>query len=174
MPHKDKGKKEPGKGLKINKRQKSNFKKFQEGFRSKFGIKKKALSLAFVICIWMCCSGIAVAQDATLPGKITVAWNTNTEQDLAGYKIYVGTASKGYDKVIDVGNKTYFTVDDLKVGDRYYLAVTAYDTSNNESGFSNELTSVPKDGDPPSNPTGLIEVESLNIKANTVNIIENG
>ena len=36
-----KDKKEPGTGLKVTKKQKKNFKKFQEGFRSKLGIIKK-------------------------------------------------------------------------------------------------------------------------------------
>lgn len=39
--HKKKAKKEPGTGLKVTKRQKDNFKKFQEGFKSKLGILKK-------------------------------------------------------------------------------------------------------------------------------------
>lgn len=75
--------------------------------------------------------------------------------DLAGYKVYVGTSSRNYSQVYDTGTlDTTFT---LQLTDGYYcFAVTAYDTSGNESDYSNEVcqefyTVVP-DTTPPSPP----------------------
>jgi len=68
---------------------------------------------------------------------VSVSWNANTEPDLAGYKLYYGSSSRSYDKSITVGNKTSYTVTGLSAG-KYYFSVTAYDTSSNESSFSDE------------------------------------
>ena len=42
---------------------------------------------------------------------VTLAWDANTEPDLAGYKIHYGTASRDYSHSIDVGNVTEYTLD---------------------------------------------------------------
>ncbi len=36
--------------------------------------------------------------------QIRIAWDPNTESDLAGYKVYYGTTSRNYGTPIDVGN----------------------------------------------------------------------
>lgn len=71
--------------------------------------------------------------------EVRLAWNANTEPDLAGYKIHYGTASGNYTTTIDVGNITTCTVPGLADGTRYYFAATAYDTSANDSCYSNEV-----------------------------------
>ena len=38
-----------------------------------------------------------------------------------------------------MGNATTYTATGLTSGTRYYFVVTAYDTANNESSFSNEV-----------------------------------
>lgn len=60
-------------------------------------------------------------------------------QDLAGYKLYYGTSSGNYTMSHDVGNQTSYTLQGLENGQTYYIAVTAYDTSGNESTFSAEV-----------------------------------
>jgi len=64
--------------------------------------------------------------------------------DLAGYKVYYGTTSGTYDHSIDVGNVTTYTLTGLAQGQTYYIAAKAYDTSNNQSDYSNEISGVPK------------------------------
>lgn len=68
-------------------------------------------------------------------------WTPNTEQNLAGYKLYYGTVAGEYPHVKDVpvslppavdGNM-YTTVDGLMIGETYYSVITAYDTDNLES-----------------------------------------
>jgi hypothetical protein len=81
---------------------------------------------------------------------VTLAWDANTEPDLAGYKLYyktdtagppyTGTGATEGGSPIDVSNVTQFTVHGLANGVTYYFVVTAYDDENNESGYSNEVS----------------------------------
>ncbi len=80
--------------------------------------------------------------------QIKLAWDPNTEPYLAGYKIYWGNGSKSYGSPIDVGNVTQYTLTGLTAGNTYFIAVTAYGLSNNESGSSNEVSGVAKDPSP--------------------------
>jgi hypothetical protein len=74
-------------------------------------------------------------------GDVTLVWDANTETDLAGYKVYYGTVSRTYGTPIVIGTQTTYTVTGLAPG-TYYFAVTAYNTSSLESGFSNEVTAT--------------------------------
>jgi uncharacterized repeat protein (TIGR02059 family) len=77
---------------------------------------------------------------APTSGNATVSWNANTEPDLAGYRIYYGTSPGVYGAPIDVGNVLSYTISGLTTGITYYFAVAAYDTSNNESAKSTEVS----------------------------------
>jgi len=68
-----------------------------------------------------------------------LAWDPNAESNLAGYKVYVGTASSVYGTPVDVGLVTTFEVINLTKGQTYYFAVTAYNSAG-ESGDSNEVS----------------------------------
>jgi hypothetical protein len=70
---------------------------------------------------------------------VKMSWQANTESDLAGYKVYYGTASGTYQNVVDVGNFATAEVDGLTKDATYYFALTAYNTSGNESGYSEEV-----------------------------------
>jgi hypothetical protein len=72
----------------------------------------------------------------------TVSWNANTEKDLAGYRVYVGTRSGVYTFAgpFEVTNGTSFTVPNLPIGTTYFFAVTAFDKAGNESTKSNEVS----------------------------------
>jgi len=72
---------------------------------------------------------------------LDLAWDANTEPDLAGYRLYYGTASGEYVDSIYVGNITTYRLDGLLEGVMYYIAVTAYDVYGNESDFSDEVSS---------------------------------
>jgi fibronectin type 3 domain-containing protein len=74
--------------------------------------------------------------------QVTLAWDPNTEPQLAGYKVYFGTSTGVYTTTIDVQNVTTYTVTGLAPGQTYYFAVTAYDGSGDESGFSNEVSAA--------------------------------
>lgn len=70
----------------------------------------------------------------------TLSWAPNTDSDLAGYRVYMGTSSGTYGTPVDVGNVTSYTAGNLKAGTTYYFAVTAYDQSWNESVYSSEVS----------------------------------
>lgn len=94
-----------------------------------------------------------LASPVLAAGKAVLDWDANTEPDLAGYKVYFGTASKTYGAPIDVGKVTTKTIEPLADG-TYFFAVTAYDTSGNESLFSDEVSKT-IDSTPPAKPNGL-------------------
>ncbi len=71
--------------------------------------------------------------------QVTLVWDPNTESNLAGYRLYVGTASGAYERWIDAGLTTTCTVPGLLSGHAYYFAATAYNTSGAESAKSNEV-----------------------------------
>src|SRR3989344_7120998 len=103
-----------------------------------------------------------------LAGSATVSWSANTESDLSGYKIYYGTSPRtgtdpktcglcGYSNSVNTGNVTAYTFSNLTDGSTYYFSITAYDTSNNESAFSSQVSKIlpAPDTTPPSTPTNL-------------------
>ncbi len=65
-----------------------------------------------------------------------MSWNSNSEQDLQGYRIYYGTSPGSLLFMLDVGNVVTGTVTGLTDGATYYFSLTAYDGSGNESNFS--------------------------------------
>ncbi len=109
-------------------------------FPRKIGSMSRKVSLLTLLAFALLLSPM-VAYGAT----VTLAWNANTETDLAGYKIYYGTVSRirsatTIPSSIDVGNITQsIRLTDLDEDDTYYLAATAYDQDNNESAYSVEL-----------------------------------
>ncbi len=95
----------------------------------------------FPALVWLLASNVSA-------GSVVVSWSPNTEDDLAGYKVYYGTSSRQYDREVFVGNETSVRITGLRPSKRYYFAVTAFDFSGNESAFSEEVsTVVPEGGD---------------------------
>ncbi|MBN2094282.1 MAG: peptidoglycan-binding protein [Candidatus Zambryskibacteria bacterium] len=113
--------------------------------------------------------GFIILSPQAFAGSATLSWFANSEPDLAGYKIYYGTSHRagscpagGYSNVADVGKVNTYNFNNLTDGLTYYFSLTAYDTSNNESCFSTEVSknisiAVPS-GDTinPSIPTNLL------------------
>lgn len=75
-------------------------------------------------------------------GAATLNWLANAEPDLAGYKIYRGTASGSYGSPVAVlgSTVTSHTLSALQSGTTYFFVITAYDTAGNESSYSNEVS----------------------------------
>ena len=88
--------------------------------------------------------------------EVTLAWDANTESDLAGYMLYYKTGSSGepYDGTgIDQGDSGInilldnlattdspsFSLTGLQGNTFYYFVLTAVDSSGNESGYSTEV-----------------------------------
>lgn len=73
---------------------------------------------------------------------ITVAWDANSETNIAGYRLYYGTSSRVYPTVLDVGKTTMASISNLVSSGQYYIVATAYTTSGLESDYSSELTAL--------------------------------
>ena len=97
-------------------------------------------------------------------GSINLAWDAVNDPRVSGYKVYYGTSSRNYTGQIDVGNATTRTVSNLIDGATYYFAVTVYDASRVESGYSNEVVGtvpgVAPDTTPPTAPGSLAATPS--------------
>ncbi len=93
--------------------------------------------LAFILCVQ---PAHAILQDCT------ITWTPNSEADLAGYKVYVAPTAQGYTKgspaltVPKTQTVARCHALNLPSPSTYFFAVTAFDTSGNESAFSNEMS----------------------------------
>jgi len=84
----------------------------------------------------------------TVDNTATLDWSvpqTNADgsalSDLAGFRIYYGTASGNYTQTVTVSDAATltYTIQNLSAG-TYYMVVKAFDTSNNESTASVEVS----------------------------------
>jgi hypothetical protein len=91
--------------------------------------------------------------------SVTLTWDANAEPDIAGYKVYWGTASGVYDHFNDV-SQTTASVPDLAVGLRYYFAVTAYNEAGLESGYSEEISAIVPSPDSTPVPQYLLNIST--------------
>lgn len=86
--------------------------------------------------------------------KVYLTWQGNTENDIAGYKIYYGNARgvyngtramEGFSPIqVPVSGlreplNPRFELSGLKVNELYYITITAYDRSGQESPFAREV-----------------------------------
>ncbi len=84
-------------------------------------------------------NGFSFAVSGSNREQVTLAWDPNTESDLAGYKLYYGTKIGTYEKVLDVGKVTTHTVSGLDPDLTYYFSASAYNTSGQESELATEI-----------------------------------
>ena len=114
------------------------------------------LGFEIVVCII-----IGLIASNAMAAQATLAWDPNTESNLAGYRVHYGTVSRSYAFSLDVRKVTICSVAGLTEGQTYYFAVSAYDTSGNESGFSNEVLYTPAPGSQP--PPGADQTSNYSI-----------
>ncbi|MDD5011594.1 MAG: carbohydrate-binding protein [Phycisphaerae bacterium] len=79
---------------------------------------------------------------------VSLDWNDNSEEDLAGYSIYRSTTSgSGYTKLnTPLLTDSNYTDNAVTNNTTYYYIVTATDTNSNESDYSNEVSAYPSAG----------------------------
>jgi hypothetical protein len=88
--------------------------------------------LALVAGLW--CARVSAQSTATL------AWDSDTDSTVAGYRVYSGTESGVYTEMDDVGNTTAASMSGLQPGVTYYVTIAAYDSTGDESPPSGEVT----------------------------------
>lgn len=90
------------------------------------------MTILILISLWETAYGLELQWTAP-----TTSADGSALVDLQGYKVYWGIASGKYTTSIDVGNVTKKEMPNIE-GVIYYTT-SAYDTSGNESGYSNEV-----------------------------------
>jgi hypothetical protein len=88
--------------------------------------KIRSSFIGAVACLLLSASVASAAQ-------ITVAWNANTESNIAGYIVEYGTASAPFSLSANVGNVTSWTFTSATPGVTYGFRVLAYNTSGERS-----------------------------------------
>lgn len=85
----------------------------------------------------------AMAVAASAPKVIDLTWDDpNPESDVVGYKVYLGSESGVYNQTLDTGNSSQVSFTNLTPGEKYYVAVTAYNVSGVESDKSAEFAFI--------------------------------
>lgn len=79
-------------------------------------------------------------------GEIELIWKANQEADLSGYRVYFRTENGAYN-IVDLGQKkNHLVIPGVENNRTYELAVSAIDSSRNESDRSEDFVVVPKSG----------------------------
>jgi hypothetical protein len=104
--------------------------------------------LIFLLLFW---SAVLLKYSVIASQSVTLGWDSSSDPDVAGYNVYYGTVSHQYTSEVLVGNETSVVIGGLVEGVTYYFAATTYLTSDQESGFSDEVPyTVPTaTGNPP-------------------------
>ncbi|MBE0433011.1 hypothetical protein IBX73_06035, partial [candidate division WOR-3 bacterium] len=99
-----------------------------------------------------------VAAYDSLNHRVSLIWDSGTEPDLWLYRIYRSDTSGSYTLPYDsvYAPDTMFFDFTISSGMTYYYVVSAVDTNNNESVFSNEDSVTIPDTLPPSPPANLV------------------
>ncbi|MFC1563512.1 kelch repeat-containing protein [candidate division KSB1 bacterium] len=95
------------------------------------------------------------------PDNVLLEWDQNTEADLLKYTIYRSitpgfSPAPGDSLYTAASTDSAFTDTSAAVGITYYYRISASDSLNQESSFSNEASATPFDPLPPAAPTNLI------------------
>jgi hypothetical protein len=133
---------------------------FNRATRKRYGLLLAMITLATSVTFSSCASqgsaasgsGSGNALTGNLPGSptpsntpgahdVTLNWNPSSSSGVLGYNVYRGTGSGGpYTKLNRfVLPTTSYTDNAVDPGQTYYYVVTATNSGNEESAFSNEI-----------------------------------
>lgn len=78
---------------------------------------------------------------SSMAKEVKLTWDSNSEPDIAGYKLHYGNSSRSYADAKDIPGAAQQPEGklNLPVG-KWYIAVTAYNAAGMESGYSNEVS----------------------------------
>ena len=132
-------------------------------FAKQILIKAVLIPFFFVVC--------TIPLPSAFAATVNFAWNASTGPNIAGYKMHYGTSSGNYTYNVNVGKNTSCSISGLTEGKKYYFAATAYNTSNAESAYSNELAyTIPTSS---ASSTGTSTASNTSVSSGTI-IVDNG
>lgn len=105
---------------------------------------KRFFTFPFLVLIL---GSLLVASDSATADTITLAWDSNSESDLAGYRLYVQEGDDGAGfrllatiPLTDIDPQApRHTVLDLMPDTQYRFTITAFNQNGDESGLSNTV-----------------------------------
>jgi len=121
-----------------------------------FLMKKILPTKIYYIFVCSLCLLTLFSPPSLYSADVTIAWDANTESDLAGYHVYYKTGSSGPpysgtgavegnspiqvpESDLDTPEDPEYTIHGLSDTETTYFVLAAYDTDGNESGYSNEV-----------------------------------
>ena len=101
---------------------------------TRLSISKVLSIIVFLIVPFFCSPN-------TYAAKVTLAWDENDGENLAGYSLYCRVEGHAfdYDDPLWEGSETVCTIHNLQEGTGYYFIIRAFDVFGNESGNSGEV-----------------------------------
>ena len=94
----------------------------------------------FGFVVWCCLFLLPNAAQSATSNSATLQWAANLESDLAGYRLYHGTAPGVYGLSQIVGKTTTYDYTNLELNKTHFFTITAFDASGNESLPSPEVS----------------------------------
>jgi fibronectin type 3 domain-containing protein len=85
---------------------------------------------------------------AAISHSVSLTWTASVSPNISGYNVFRSTTSgTGYVQInTGLVTTTSYTDSNVTAGQTYYYVTTAVDTSNNQSGYSNQAqATVPTD-----------------------------
>jgi hypothetical protein len=101
------------------------------------------MSIGRALVLVLVAAGFGLLPRSADAGTITVAWDLMTQDNVTGYRVYVGTSTRRYTQTFDVAaDKDFFIFRNAFMGVRYYFAVAAEFDNATYSPQSAEVTAV--------------------------------
>ena len=102
------------------------------------GRRAAVIAIVKMVVVYWC-----LAMSAAEAGTLTVTWDANTDPDVVGYQVSIGTAANQFTQTIDVGNQTWFQYVEPDTSQSYYFSVRAYNAAGLTGPYSAVAVSVP-------------------------------
>ena len=109
--------------------------------KGRFTLRSGGLLLFLLVVLLVSFAIWSISGKSTVDVKL--AWDPSPCPRVAGYKIYYSRTNWEQVAVIDVGNRTEYTVTGLSAGVTYRFAATAYSQTGEESALSREVVYPP-------------------------------
>ena len=93
------------------------------------GVGDNLVPAAFTPCFTIAFLLLLAFPALVAAATVSLAWDPNSETDIAGYRVYYGTQSQNYAGYIDVGPATSAVMNVGSTSASYFFAVVAYSTS---------------------------------------------